>query len=136
MATINALATYLFRNFLSPSPGRINEEIEAITIPGIDYAIMRKKGFHPRPFTMESVTDFASGDFCESEYTAYTTAIGAAPCKIIWNSYDYDRVKLRFAVTNVELISIRRNILTCGSLRFGGVWDLRARWTGLLVPFN
>ena len=48
------------------------------------------------------------------------------PCKIIWNSYDYDRVKLRFAVTNVELISIRRNILTCGSLRFGGVWDLRA----------
>lgn len=134
MATqLNQLGAHLFRQFLTPPPGRIQEEVETILLPGVDYALLRRNGLHPRPFQMETVVDCLSGNFAEIEYTLYASTVGESAAKLVWNGFDYDSLNLRFAVTEVELLSIRRMIYICGSLR-GGVWDLRARWTGVLTP--
>lgn len=135
MATWNQIGPHYFRNFLGPSPpGRLNETIERIDVAGIDYSILRKKGFRSQNFQFDSIVDCPSYLLARAQYYTYTTDIGAAPSKLVWAGYDYDTERIRFAVTGVELVEIRRRLIICGALYPGNTYDLVARWTGVLVP--
>lgn len=135
MATWNQIGSHYFRNFIgAPPPGRINETIEKVDVPGVDYSILRKKGFRSPVYMMESVVDCPSYLIARGQFYTYTTDIGAAPSKLVWAGYDYDIERIRFAVTGVELVDIRRRLIICGALYPGNTYDLVVRWSGVMVP--
>lgn len=138
MATWNSIGPHRFRNFIgnAPQPGRINETIEKIDVPGVDYSLLRKKGFRSPEYTVDSIVDCPSWIVARFEYYTYTTDIGAAPSKLIFAGYDYDTEQIRFAVTQVELLEIKRRLFISGALYPGNTYDLRARWSGILVPVS
>lgn len=134
---INSIGPNFFRNFLSPQPpGQEQQVVQRIDMPGVDGSILRRMGLKSKEYQFDTVVDCLTGDLAEYEFTVYLTSVGADPAKLIWNSYDYDRLNLRFAVMDVELVSIRRLAMLCGGLRANGIgfWDLRARWSGIMVP--
>ncbi len=135
MATLNMLGPYAFRNFINSSPpGRINESLERIDVPGIDYSLLRKMGYRSEQFEFETIVDAPSYPVARLEYWRYSTTVGAEPARLIWAGYNYDIEKLRFAVMNVTLVSIQRKLGICGGLYFGNTYDLHAKWSGILVP--
>ena len=135
MAQLNFIGGQRVRQIFGQPPGRPTQTVERIDIRGTDGTILRKLGFRSQNFTIETVIDQLTGEQCRLAYYMYTTFIGAPPAKFIWNGYDYDQENIRFSVLETELIYIKRNVLICGGLT-GGQWDIRARWTGLLVPTN
>lgn len=135
--SLNMIGLFRVRNFVSdPPPGRIQQDVEVINVRGVDYSILRHRGLRSDGFACETVTDCASLIDARLAYLNYTTSTGANPAKLIWNGYDYDIEKQRFAITKVELLSIRRNIFICGALNPGYTWDLRVRWMGILTPLD
>ena len=134
--SLNMVGPYLVRNFVGdpPPPGRITEEVEVISVRGVDYSIIRKKGLRSTPYQLETVVDCGSVYGARATFFEYATSVGAPPAKLVWNGYDYDMEKHRFAITAVQLLSIQRNIFICGALSPGFTFDLRARWSGILVP--
>lgn len=136
MPQLHQIGPNLFRNFIgTPPPGRVQQTVEVISVPGVDNSILRRMGRRSSVYTFDTIVDCLTGDLAEFEFSLYDTNVGAPPAKLVWNSYDYDRLKLRLAVIRVDLVGINRNVAICGGLR-GGVWDLRARWHGILVPFD
>lgn len=137
MATLNMVGAYAFRNFIdSQPPGRINETLERIDVPGIDYTILRKMGYRSESFEFTTVVDAPSYIRARIEYWSYTQLIGQPPQRLIWAGYNYDVEKIRFAVTEMHLVSLQRKLGICGGLYPGNSYDLTAKWVGILVPTN
>lgn len=134
MATINYLGPYQLRNWIGPCPQRIQQQVEVLASPGVNYEAVRLIGARGNVTVRESVVDVANVVFGRLLFTQYSSMIGATPAKLIWNNYDFDNENIRAAVLGCELIDLSRRALICNPLVFGNTWDLRVRWSFLLVP--
>lgn len=134
--TLNSLGPFLFRNWLTPPPGRIRETTEVIESPGVNYQAVRLRGLRSQPFTMEGVIDCATGIQARSYYIAYSQAVGTDPMPLVWANYNFDIEGQRAVILDCDLISIQRKVAICGAVVPGNTIDMRVRFQLLLTPYN
>lgn len=134
MATVNLIGPYLLRTWFGAVPDYVKHEVEILTTPGVNHEALRLRGLRSGVITRDSVVDVPNLIAGRLLYASYTRLIEAAPSKLVWNGYDFDVENLRAAVVSVTLLELRKNAIICNPLTPGNLWDLRVRWSFLLVP--